>query len=114
VDDLLFTRNNPKMFEDFKQAMIKDFEMKDIDLMSYYLGIEIKQGKDRIFVNQEKFAREILKKFKMEDCAKVNTLVECGVKMSRNGEWEKMDFTTFKSLVGSLRNLAYTLLLPNF
>jgi hypothetical protein len=108
VDDLLFTRNNPKMFEDFKQAMIKDFEMKDIDLMSYYLGIEIKQGKDRIFVNQEKFAREILKKFKMEDCAKVNTLVECGVKMSRNGEWENMDFTTFKSLVGSLKNLAYT------
>jgi hypothetical protein len=76
--------------------------------MSYYLGIEIKQEKDRIFVNQEKFAREILKKFKMEDCAKVNTLVECRVKMSRNGEWENMDFTTFKSLVGSLRNLAYT------
>ena len=74
------------MFEDFKQAMIKGFEMKDIDLMSYYLGIEIKQGKDRIFMNQEKFAREILKKFKMEDCAKVNTLVECAVKMSRNGE----------------------------
>jgi hypothetical protein len=84
VDDLIFTKNNPKMFEDFKQAMITEFEMTNIGLMSYYLGIEIKQGEDVIFVNQEKFVREILKKFKMKDYAKVNTLVECGVKMSKN------------------------------
>jgi hypothetical protein len=68
VDDLIFTRNNPKMFGDFKQTMIKEFEMMDIGLMSYYLRIEIKQGEDGIFVNQEKFARKILKKFKIEDC----------------------------------------------
>jgi hypothetical protein len=68
VDDLIFTRNNPKMFGDFKQTMIKEFEMMDIGLMSYYLKIEIKQGEDGIFVNQEKFARKILKKFKIEDC----------------------------------------------
>ena len=68
MDDLIFTRNNPKMFGDFKQTMIKEFEMMDIGLMSYYLKIEIKQGEDGIFVNQEKFARKILKKFKIEDC----------------------------------------------
>jgi hypothetical protein len=68
VDDLIFTRNNPKMFGDFKQIMIKEFEIMDIGLMSYYLRIEIKQGEDGIFVNQEKFARKILKKFKIEDC----------------------------------------------
>jgi hypothetical protein len=34
VDDLIFTENNPKMFEDFKQAMTREFEMKNIDLMS--------------------------------------------------------------------------------
>jgi hypothetical protein len=68
VDDLIFTRNNPKMFGDFKQTMIKEFEMMDIGLMSYYLRIEIKQGEDGIFMNQEKFARKILKKFKIEDC----------------------------------------------
>jgi hypothetical protein len=42
MDDLIFTRNNPKMFEDFKQVMTKEFEMTDIGPMSYYLGIEIK------------------------------------------------------------------------
>jgi len=102
--DLIFPENNPKMFGDFKQAMIKEFEMMDIDLMSYYLEIEIKQGKDRIFV-KEKFVSEILKKFKIEVYEKVNTRVECGVKMSKNDEGEKINSTTFKSLVGSLRYL---------
>jgi hypothetical protein len=35
VDDLIFTGNNPKMSENFKQAMIKEFEMTDIGFMSY-------------------------------------------------------------------------------
>jgi hypothetical protein len=51
VDDLIFTGNDPNIFGDFKQAMIKEFEMMNIDFMTYYLGIEIKQGKDGIFVN---------------------------------------------------------------
>jgi len=86
VDDLIFIGNNPKMFEDIKQAMIKEFEMTNISLMTYYLGIKIMQGEDTIFVNQDKFAKEILKTFKMEDCVKVNTLVECIVKISKNDE----------------------------
>ena len=83
---LIFTRNIPKIFGNLKQTMIKEFKMMNIGLITYYLGTEIKQGEDEIFVKQEKFVKEILKKFKMKDCAKVNTLVECGVKMSKNNE----------------------------
>jgi hypothetical protein len=43
VNDLIFTDNNPSMFEDFNKAMTQEFEMTDICLMSYYLGIEVKQ-----------------------------------------------------------------------
>jgi len=43
IDDLIFTGNNLKMFGDFKQAMVKKFEMTDNGHMAYYLGIEIKQ-----------------------------------------------------------------------
>jgi hypothetical protein len=51
VDDLIFIRNNSKMFGDFKKTMIKEFEMMNIDLMSCYLEIEVKQGENGIFVN---------------------------------------------------------------
>jgi hypothetical protein len=36
MDNLIFIGNNPKMFGDFKQAMIKEFEMTDIGFMTYY------------------------------------------------------------------------------
>jgi hypothetical protein len=74
--------------------MIKEFEMMNIGLISYYLGIEIKQGEDVIFMKQLKFAKEVLK---IEDYAKVNNLVKCGVKMSKNDEGDMINSTTFKS-----------------
>ena len=39
------------MFEDFKKAMAKEFEMTDIGLMAYYLDIEVKQKEDGIFIS---------------------------------------------------------------
>jgi hypothetical protein len=72
-------------------------------MVSYYLGIEFKQGEDGIFVNQEKFVGEVFNKFRMDDCAKVNTPVKCGVKMSKNDEGGTIISMTFKNLVGSLR-----------
>ncbi|KAG6411307.1 hypothetical protein SASPL_129387 [Salvia splendens] len=108
VDDLIFTGNNPSMFEEFKKAMTDEFEMTDIGLMAYYLGVEVKQLEDGVFITQEHYAKEILKKFKMEDCKPINTPVECGVKLSKNDKGEKVDPTLYKSLVGSLRYLTCT------
>ncbi|KAK2977170.1 hypothetical protein RJ640_000421 [Escallonia rubra] len=65
-DDLVFMGNNPSMFKEFKNAMAQEFEMTDIGLMSYYLGIEVKQRDNGIFISQEGYAKEILKKFKMD------------------------------------------------
>ena len=68
VDDVLITRNTTRHIEDFKQEMMQAFEMIDIGLMSYFLGMEIKQRRDEVFICQKKYAKEILKKFNMEDC----------------------------------------------
>ena len=51
VDNLIFTGNNLSMFEDFKKAMAKEFEMTDIGLIACYLGIEVKQKEYRIFIS---------------------------------------------------------------
>ena len=108
VDDLIFTGNSPSMFEKFKQDMAREFEMTDIGLMSYYLGIEVNQMDDEILISQGSYTREILKKFKMENCQAVSTPIECGTKLSKFEESEKVDPTYFKSLVGSLRYLTCT------
>ena len=108
VDDLIFTGNNPNMFEEFKKAMTKEFEMTDIGLMAYYLGIQVKQQEDGIFISQEGYAKKILKKFKMNDCKPISTPIECGSKLSKHDEEKKVDTTLFKSLIGSLRYLTCT------
>ncbi|KAH9715665.1 hypothetical protein KPL71_021147 [Citrus sinensis] len=105
VDDLIFTGSDPSLFEEFKRVIIREFEMTDIGLMAYYLGIEVKQKEENIFTSQESYAKEILKKFKMNDCKPISTPVECRVKLSKHDEGEDIDPTFFKSLVRSLRYL---------
>jgi Reverse transcriptase (RNA-dependent DNA polymerase) len=108
VDDLIFMGSSGVMIDEFKMVMKKKFEMTDLGLMSYFLGLEIKQGDEGIFVSQEGYAKGILKRFKMEDCKPVSTPVDCGVKLSRHDKGKVVDVTLYKSLVGSLRYLTCT------
>ncbi|KAK2994415.1 hypothetical protein RJ640_009642 [Escallonia rubra] len=64
------------MFDDFNKEMAKEFEMTDIGLMSYYLGIEVKQRDDGTFISQEAYAKEVLKRFNMENCNPISIPIE--------------------------------------
>ena len=108
VDDLIFTGNCASMFEHLKKAMTQEFEMTDIGLMSYYLGIEVKQSEEGIFISQERYTREILEKFNMMNSKPVATPIETGTKLSKHEEGDDVDPSYFKSLVGSLRYLTCT------
>ena len=80
--------------------MAQELEMIDIGLISYYLGIKVKQTKNSIFISQEGYVKEVLKKFDMNMSNLVNTSILCGVKLSRY-EGEKVG-------VGSLCYLTCT------
>ncbi|KAK2973573.1 hypothetical protein RJ640_030698 [Escallonia rubra] len=105
VDDLIFTGNYVKIFDGFKKEMAKEFEMTNIGLMSYYLGIEVKQRDDGIFISQEAYAKEVLKRFNMENCNPISIPIEVEKKLSRHVKEGPIDQTFFRSLVGSLRYL---------
>jgi len=72
------------MLKEFKETMAREFEMTDIGLMAYFLGIEVKQVYDGIFISKERYAKGILKKFKMENCKPIRTLMDCGINLSKN------------------------------
>ena len=63
---------------------------------------------DGIFISQEGYAKDILEKFEMSNSNLVSTPIECGVKLSKHDDEEKVNPTFFKSLVGSLRYLTCT------
>jgi hypothetical protein len=64
VDDLFLT-GEEKLITNCKKKLTADFEMKDLGLMHYFLGLEVWQSPKKIFLNQGKYAIEILKKFDM-------------------------------------------------
>ncbi|GJZ50504.1 retrovirus-related pol polyprotein from transposon TNT 1-94 [Tanacetum coccineum] len=76
MDDLIFTKNSQSMIDELKKSMTREFEMTDIGLMSYYLGIEVKQRDKGIFICQERYANEILKMFGMDKCNPIGTPIE--------------------------------------
>ena len=51
VDDLIYTGTSPQMIEEFKRAMMSEFEMTDLGLMKYFLGIQVKQKPGEIFIS---------------------------------------------------------------
>ena len=105
VDDLIFTSSNPSMFDKFKKEMTKEFKMTYIGLMCYYLGIEVKQEDKGIMITKEGYAKEVLKKFKMDDFNPVGTPMECEIKLSKHEEGNRVDPILYKILVGSLHYL---------
>nr|CAN68421.1 hypothetical protein VITISV_031322 [Vitis vinifera] len=98
VDALLITGSSAKLIDEFKLDMMQVFEMTDLGLMTYFLGMEIKQGKDQ----------EILKKFRMEDCKEMNTPMSQKEKLSKDDGDEKVEETYFRSLIGCLMYLTAT------
>ncbi|KAK4401017.1 Retrovirus-related Pol polyprotein from transposon TNT 1-94 [Sesamum angolense] len=89
VDDLIYTGNNEKMIQDFKEDMMKTFEMSDLGLMHFFLGIEINQEKEGIFICQRKYTETLLKKFKMESCKTVTTPLVTGEKYQKEDGSQK-------------------------
>ncbi|CAA7040775.1 unnamed protein product [Microthlaspi erraticum] len=108
VDDLIYTGNSLTMLEEFKQSMMKEFAMTDLGKMKFFLGVEVIQDGRGIFINQQKYAEETLKKYGMEGCNAVKNPIVPGNKLSRAGGGDAADPTMFKQLVGSLRYLTAT------
>ncbi|KAH9685807.1 hypothetical protein KPL70_014105 [Citrus sinensis] len=97
----------------FDHIVVAIEETRDLEDMTIEQLQERKEKKaptmeEDIFISHESYIKEILKKFKMNDCKPIITTVECGVKLSKHDEGEDIDPTFFKSLVGSLRYLTCT------
>ncbi|XP_022752308.1 uncharacterized protein LOC111301066 [Durio zibethinus] len=76
--------------------------------MSYFLGIEIHQDQQGIFICQRKYANEILNKFRMENCKQVNTPLAQNEKLIKEDGANKVDGSIYRSLVGCLLYLTAT------
>lgn len=105
VDDLLVTGSNHAEIEEFKERMKSEFDMTDLGVLSYFLGMEFLETAEGIVLHQKKYANDVLKRFNMMNCNPANTPVETKLKLEKGGNEKAIDPTLYKQMVGSLRYL---------
>nr|KYP69898.1 Retrovirus-related Pol polyprotein from transposon TNT 1-94 [Cajanus cajan] len=108
VDDLIYTGNDGSMCDEFRRAMMTEFDMSDLGKMRYFHGVEVMQNSSGIFICQRKYAQEVLLRFGMENCNEVKNPIVPGTRLSKNDAGTKVDATLFKQVVGSLMYLTTT------
>jgi hypothetical protein len=82
--------------------MESKFEMSMIGELSFFLGLQITQRSDGIFISQGKYLREMLKRFQMEDSKPVGTPMVTGCKLSKDDDSPDVDQSSYRSMIGSL------------
>jgi hypothetical protein len=109
VDDLFLT-GAEKLIEWCKQQLASEFEMKDLGLMHYFLGLEVWQHKDEIFLSQGRYIIDILRRFGMMDCKFMSTPMTMNLKKLSDAaaDSDLVDPTVYRLLVGSLMYLVNT------
>jgi hypothetical protein len=107
VDDLFLT-GEEKLITECKKKLASEFEMKDLGLMHYFLGREVWQSPERIFLNQGKYAVEILKRFDMLECKSMNTPMETKLKLLVDTSSELIDAMLYRQIIESSMYLTNT------
>jgi hypothetical protein len=109
VDDLFLTSTYSLIVE-CKYVLAPEFEMKELGMMHYFLGLEVWQRTDEIFLCHAKYIVEILKKFGMLNCKPMATPMVTNLKKlsvySFNSD--EIDLTMYRQLIGSLMYLVNT------
>lgn len=106
VDDLIYMGTCAQLNDDFKASMMQEFEMKDIGLMHYFLGMEVTQGNNEI-ICQFKYAHDMLK-YGMDECKPIPTPIVHGKLLCKDDGKPKVEVTTYRSLVESMMFITNT------
>ncbi|GJR91813.1 retrovirus-related pol polyprotein from transposon TNT 1-94 [Tanacetum coccineum] len=105
VDDIIFGSRNPKYCTKISELMVKRFEMSMIGEMKFFLGLQVNQFSNGIFINQSKYILDILKRFRMENCDTVPTPMVEQAKLKLYLVGKPVDHTDYDSMIGSLMYL---------
>jgi len=88
--------------------MKEEFEMTDMGLLRYFLGIEVEQNQNGIFISQAQYVNEVLERFNMQESKATITPTVMGLKLSKEDNIKDFDPSLYKSIVGSLMYLTAT------
>ena len=108
VDDIILTGDHEEEIDSLKVSLTKEFEIKDLGNLKYFLGMEIARSKKGIAVSQRKYILDLLNEIGMLGCRPADTPMDTTVKLEGNDGSAPVDKGRYQRLVGKLIYLSHT------
>ena len=108
VDDMIITGDDMQGVQDLKHFLGRQFEMKDIGLLNYFVGLEVCSSTDGYYLTQAKYTSDLISRASITDSKIVNTPIEYNCRLNSHDGESLSDATLYKQLVGSLFYLTVT------
>ncbi|GKC57088.1 putative ribonuclease H-like domain-containing protein [Tanacetum coccineum] len=105
VDDIIFGSTKKSLCTDFEQIIHKMFQMSLMGELTFFLGLQVKQKEDGIFISQDKYVGEILNKFGFSSVGTANTPMETNKALTKDEDGEDVDIHLYRLMIGSLMYL---------
>ncbi|GJX97525.1 putative ribonuclease H-like domain-containing protein [Tanacetum coccineum] len=105
VDDIIFGSTKKSLCIEFEKMMHKKFQMSSMGDLIFFLGLQVKQKEDGIFISQDKYVTKILKKFSFSDVKTASTPMETHKPLFKDADGEDVDKHLYRSMIGSLMYL---------
>ncbi|GJU30896.1 putative ribonuclease H-like domain-containing protein [Tanacetum coccineum] len=105
VDDIIFGSTNKAWCDEFEVLMKGEFEMSAMGELTFFLGLQVTQKPDGIFISQDKYVQDILKKFDMESVRPTTTPFEASKLKSKDEPDDAVNVHLYRSMIGSLMYL---------
>ena len=109
VDDILLAGKTQERMTEVKQALSRQFEVKDMGALHYFLGVKFIQDQTtgNVWMGQQSYTEKILKRYGMQDCKTIRTLVDTSTKLVKAKDEDTfVDQAQYQSAVGSLLYLS--------
>ena len=102
VDDIIFGSSNEDYCKEFGELMSNEFEMSMIGELTFFLSFQVKQMREGIFISQEKYTKDLLKRFTMDECMPIKTPMPSNGHLDLDEGGKIVDHTLYHSMIGSL------------
>nr|GEX69764.1 putative ribonuclease H-like domain-containing protein [Tanacetum cinerariifolium] len=105
VNDIIFESSNPQLCREFEALMHEKFQMSAMGELNFFPGLQVLQKEDGIFLSQDKYMGDILKKFRYSDVRSLNTPMDKENPWGKDGTGKDVDLHLYRSMIGSLMYL---------
>ncbi|GKB61919.1 putative ribonuclease H-like domain-containing protein [Tanacetum coccineum] len=105
VDDIIFGSTNKELCTEFEKLMHDKFQMSSMGELNFFLGLQVKQREDGIFISQDKYVAEILRKFDFTDVRTASTPMDTEKPLLKDSDGDDVDVHLYRSMIGSLMYL---------